>query len=163
MKTSFALALVVIVVIVGASGWYYYAARSVPVQNSASSCSDPDSISTHVYNPSRLEIIRACVNLGGIVDTVIPERDGDYHIWMNLDAAYHDLSNDPSIHGGDLVVEIICVGPVSQPDAVPSCQGYTNHLTLPGSGQHVTLSGPYVYDTAHDWYEVHPVYSLVIS
>ncbi|HZY93965.1 MAG TPA: hypothetical protein VFE98_03780 [Candidatus Bathyarchaeia archaeon] len=163
MKTSLALGLIVIVVIVGASGWYYYATHHGPVQNSASSCSDPNSISDHIYNPSRLEIVRACVTVAGLVDTVIPERDGDYHIWLNLDAAYHDLNNDPSIHGGDLVVEIICVGSVSQPDAITSCQGYTNHITIPGSGQHITVSGPYVYDTAHDWYEVHPVYSLVVS
>ncbi len=149
--------------IVGAGGFYYYTLHAGAVQNSASSCSDPNAIRDHVYNPSRLETVRACVTIAGVVDTVLPERDGDCHVWLNLDVTYHDLSNDPSIHGGDLVVEILCVGSVTQPDAVCSCQGYTNHITVPQSGQRITVSGPYVYDTAHGWYEVHPVYSLVTS
>lgn len=72
-------------------------------------------------------------------------------------------SNDQYQYG-DLVVEIICVSPPSQSDAIPACQNYTNQIPVPNAGQHITITGPYVLDTEHyNWAEIHPVYSLVVG
>jgi hypothetical protein len=131
-----------------------------------SNCRDPASISTHVYNPSRLEIVRQCVTASGTVDRVIEENDGDVHLRLGLDRAYANLTNSANdqYQYGDLVVEIICVGPITQADAVSACQGYTNNISIPDVGDHITVSGPYVLDTEHyNWAEIHPVYALSIT
>lgn len=61
---------------------------------------------------------------------------------------------------GDLAVEIVCVNPVRQQDAVASCSTPPASLNLrpPSVGAHTSVSGPYVLDTAHGWMEVHPLY-----
>ena len=130
------------------------------------SCRDPTSISSHVYNPSRLQIVKQCVTASGTVDRVIEENDGDVHLRLSLDTAYANLTNSANdqYQYGDLVVEIICVGPITQADAVSACQGYANSIPVPDVGEHVTISGPYVLDTEHyNWAEIHPVYTLTIT
>ncbi len=110
-----------VLVVVGMS--YYYSSHNTPP------CADPDSISGHVYNPSRLDIIRSC-----------------------------------QYQYGDLVVEIICALPITQSDAMSACQNYTNNITIPSIDDHITVTGPYILDTAHyNWAEIHPVYTLTIS
>jgi hypothetical protein len=97
---------------------------------------------------------------------VIQEADGDVHVRTNLDQAYRNLTNSANdqYQYGDLVVEIICVTPPSQTDAIPACQNYTNQIQVPSAGQHIKITGPYVLDTDHyNWAEIHPVYSLVIG
>ena len=129
------------------------------------SCRDPASTSSHVYNPSRLQIVKQCVTASGTVDRVIEENDGDVHLRLGLDQAYSNLTNSANdqYQYGDLVVEIICVGPIAQADAVSACQGYANSIPVPDVGEHVTVSGPYVLDTEHyNWAEIHPVYRLTI-
>ena len=34
------------------------------------------------------------------------------------------------------------------------------HLAKPKIGQHVTVTGPYVWDSFHGWNEIHPVWSI---
>jgi hypothetical protein len=83
-----------------------------------------------------------------------------------LDPAYKDLTNaaNDQYQFGGLVVEIICVGPITYPPAVSACQGYANMIPVPNVGQHITITGPYVLDTEHyNWAEIHPVYSLTVS
>jgi hypothetical protein len=83
-----------------------------------------------------------------------------------LDAAYGNLTNSANdlYQYGDLVVEIICVGQITQTDAVSACQNYSNNIPVPNVGQRITVSGPYVLDTDHyNWAEIHPVYSLTVS
>jgi hypothetical protein len=135
-------------------------------QCTVSNCRDPASISSHVYNPSRLQIVKQCVTASGTVDRVIEENDGDVHLRLGLDQAYANLTNSANdqYQYGDLVVEIICVGPITQADAVSACQGYTNSIPIPNVGEHVTVSGPYVLDTEHyNWAEIHPVYALTMT
>ena len=82
---------------------------------------------------------------------------------MSLDAAYGNLTNSANLYG-ELVVEIVCVGQVTQSDAVSACQNYSNSIPVPGPGEHISVSGPYVLDTEHgDWAEIHPVYQLAIT
>ncbi|HZY46201.1 MAG TPA: hypothetical protein VFE96_00240, partial [Candidatus Bathyarchaeia archaeon] len=82
----------------------------------------------------------------------------------SLDSAYSNLTNSANLYGEELVVEIICVGQVTQPDAVSECQNYSNSIPLPSVGEHISVSGPYVLDTEHgNWAEIHPVYQLIIT
>ncbi len=161
-----AIAVVLIAVIGGVAGFYVYSSRRVPTENVASTCRDPDSISSHVYNPDRLEVVKQCVTVSGIVENVRPEDDGDYHVRLRLDPAYANLTNDAnySYQHGDLVVEIICATTVTPSDAMAACENYNNPFPVPTIGQHITVSGPYVFDNDHyGWAEIHPVYSLIIS
>ena len=157
-----ALVAVSVLVVVGAS---YYVSHNGPPGSNTSQCSDPDSISSHVYNPYRLNTIKSCITASGIVDNVIQEADGDYHLRLALDSQYSNLTNAGNQHQyNDLVVEIICALPVTQPDAVSACQNYTNRIAIPSINDHITVTGPYVLDTNHyNWAEIHPVYTLTIS
>ena len=161
---AIALAVVALSVAVGAS--YYYASHNGPSSSDHSQCSDPDSISSHVYNPYRLQIIKSCITASGVVDNILQEADGDYHLRLALDSQYSNLTNNANdqYQNYDLVVEIICALPVNQPDAVSACQTYTNNITIPSINDHITVTGPYVLDTSHNnWAEIHPVYTLTIS
>lgn len=134
--------------------------------NETSACRDPDSISSHVYVPGRLQTVKSCITASGTVEAKRGEADGDYHILVQLDSQYANLTNQANVEyqHGWLVVEIICVLQVNQTDAIGPCQDYTNQIPIPDVGQHVTFSGPYVLDSEHFyWAEVHPVYSLTIS
>jgi hypothetical protein len=135
-------------------------------QCTGSTCSVPASITSHVYNPYRLQIVKQCISASGTVDRVIQEADGDIHIRLGLDSAYSNFTNSANdqYQYGELVVEIICAGPITQADAVSACQGYTNNIPISDVGEHVIVSGPYVLDTEHyNWAEIHPVYSLTIT
>jgi len=141
MKTPLLIPLIIVALVGSLAGFYLYD-RFIPT--SSSSCSDPSSISTHVYNPYRLQIVKSCITASGTVDKVIEEADGDVHLRTNLDRAYSSLTNSANdqYQYGDLVVEIICVNPPSQTDAQPSCQNYTNQIPVPSAGQHITITGP---------------------
>jgi hypothetical protein len=160
------VAITIAVVVVGVTfGNYYYSLyRSAP-QKTAPVCSDPYSTESHIYNPDRLVVYKDCQTVSGIVDRVIVEADGDYHIRLGLDTAYQNLTNsvNNSDQYGDLVLEIVCANTVTQTDAVGVCQNYVNHVTVPQEGQHIIATGPYVWDTDHGWTEIHPVYSLTIT
>jgi len=145
---------------------YYYVSRNGPSAIDHSSCSDPDSVSSHVCNPYRLHLVESCITASGIIDNVIQEADGDYHVRLALDSQYSNLTNaaNDQYQNSDLVVEIICALPITQSDAVSACQNYTNNITIPSVNDHITVTGPYVLDTDHySWAEIHPVYTLTIS
>ena len=169
MKTPILVAILIVALVGSLAGFYLYDQfRLSPGASSTSSspCRDPASISSHVYNPYRLQTVKSCITASGTVDNVIEEADGDVHLRTNLDQAYNNLTNSANdkYQYGDLVVEIICVNPPSQTDAIPACQNYTNQIPVPNVGQHITITGPYVLDTDHyNWAEIHPVYSLVIG
>jgi hypothetical protein len=160
------VAITIAVVVVGVTlGSYYYGLYRSASQKTAPSCSDPYSTESHIYNPDRLVVYKDCQTVSGIVDRVIVEADGDYHIRLGLDAPYQNLTNsvNNSDQYGDLVLEIVCANTVTQTDAVDACQNYLNHVTIPQEGQHIIATGPYVLDTDHGWTEIHPVYSLTIT
>src|SRR2546428_4019117 len=143
MKGPLVVALVIVSLVGAATGFYLYN-RFIPSpgagSTSSTTCGDPVSISSHVYNPSRLQIVKPCITASGTVDRVIEEADGDVHVRTILDQAYVNLTNSANdqYQYGDLVVEIICVNPPSQMDAIPACQDYTNQIPDPSAGQHIT-------------------------
>src|SRR5437879_1154890 len=144
MKARPAVALMTVVLVGSLAGFYLYDCFNGG-STSTSSCSDPASISSHVYNPYRLQIVKPCITASGTVDRVIEEADGDVHLRTNLDPAYSNLTNSGN-EGypkyGDLVVEIICVNPPSQTDAIPACQNYTNQIPVHSAGHHIVTTGP---------------------
>ena len=141
-----AVALTVAVALVAAGVTAYYVSHNGPPGSNNSQCNDPDSISSHVYNPYRLTIVKSCIITSGVVDNVLQEADGDYHVRLALDSQYNNLTNSANdqYQYGDLVVEIICALPITQSDAVSACQGYTNNITIPSINDHITVTGPYV-------------------
>jgi len=117
----------------------------------------------YVYNPTRLEVLAACVRVTGTVAAVRREADGDLHILLDLDAPHRDLLR-PANQGeelGDLVVEPVCVRGVTQADAIDVCASDPDPMTgpFPSVGDHVWMEGRYVLDLQHGgWAELHPLY-----
>jgi hypothetical protein len=110
MKAPLVVALVIVSLVGVVAGFYFYDRFN---GGSTSSCSDPASISSHVYNPYRLQIVKSCTTASGTVDSLIDEADGDIHLRLNLDSTYSNLTNsvNDQYQYSDLVVEIICVNP----------------------------------------------------
>jgi hypothetical protein len=143
-----------------------------PIPPADTNC-DP-SLQRHVYHPARLIVKQQCTAVTGTIvdatagkepDGARHEQDGDTHGWLKLDPEFQNLVNagNRSDEGGNLVFEIVCKYPVTQPDAKAACQGYTDHVTLPRVGSHVRIVGTYVQDTFHgQWMEIHPVTSITV-
>jgi hypothetical protein len=108
-------------------------------------------------------VLAPCLHASGTVAAKRAEADGDYHILIVLDPPYAGLVNaanqGPEL--GDLVVEPVCVLPVTQADAVAPCAPNKTPLDVSGIsiGQHIWIEGRYVTDTDHGgWAEFHPLY-----
>jgi hypothetical protein len=130
--------------------------NSVPAY--AESC-DP-TLWDHVYHQARLNTIKTCITVTGIIDHNKSEPDGDHHIRVHLDPQYSDLVNsaNENLQAGDLVVEPICDHePAGSTAAIDSCAGYQSQVVIPPEGTHVQITGRYVLDTKHGWTEIHPV------
>jgi hypothetical protein len=152
------------------------AAPTTPSTTPSTEC-DP-TIAAHVYHPQRLIVRQECISVTGtIVDATATqtkkeldgtrhEPDGDTHGWLKVDPGFESLLNSGNMNdeGGNLVFEIICKFPVTQPDAKTACQGYTDQVSLPPVGSHVRIVGRYVRDTFHgQWNEIHPVTSMAVT
>jgi len=157
--------IAVILVAVAAVGTTVYYASELSIMRTSSLCRDSNNIGSHIYNPARLQVFKDCVTVSGIVDSVIMEDDGDYHVWFHVDAQYANLPNSVNndYRPGDLLAEIICATTVNQQDAFLACENYTNQIPIPNMNQNISVTGPYVLDLTHGWMEVHPVYSLLVS
>ena len=125
---------------------------------SAATCGDPHA---HVYHPDRLQLLAPCVTVTGVVDVIRNERDGDLHVLLRLDPGQEKYLNAKNaLELGDLVLEPVCVRQVTQADAIDACAGYSNPLTIPAVGSHISVTGPWVHDLDHGWLEIHPVSSF---
>jgi hypothetical protein len=86
-----------------------------------------------VYHSPRLEVKKRCAVASGVVTKVKFEQfDGDVHVELRTD------------DGEQLVVEVI-----PQDRTV---------VRIPDTGAQVTVVGPRVWDTTHDWAEIHPAW-----
>jgi len=135
----------------------------------SSACVQPNDPNSHVYHPARLQVIQPCVTVTGVIDFERKEADGDYHIGLKLDPPYANLVNDCNrtclggAEHGDLVVEPVCLLPVTQSDAISACAGYHNPLVIPPVGSHVRVKGALVEDLDHGaWREIHPVMEITV-
>lgn len=116
----------------------------------------------HIYHPDRLRLIQRCKTVHGTVKELAWEPDGDLHIRLATRTALVNAAND-HYQDGDLVLEEICQGSVTQADAVGACRGVPHNLTVPSAGDKVTVTGSYVLDQNHGWMEIHPVTTLTIT
>jgi len=135
-----------------------------------------------VYLPSRLHVRKDCVTVSGTVDCVRHEDDGDIHIRLRVDPAYRRLLTSANAFqqctrykGPHLVVEII--PPKARLPFVTNGANLGGFVTpaTPKVGDHVTVTGPYVWDTnaLHDviyrgknvknWAEIHPAWNVTID
>ncbi len=133
---------------------------STAMAHSSNNCDQ--SLWNHVYHPNRLQVNDPCITVTGTIDRTKAEPDGDLHIRVNLDPQFANLINDGNMVGqaGDLVVEPICQGQISQSDAMAACQDFHQDINIPSKGTHVTITGDYVLDNEHGWMEIHPVTSI---
>ena len=133
-----------------------------PTSTAAAACAPTDQ-DQYVYSPDRLVVEAGCIHVTGVVEAVRTEADGDFHILLALDPAYAHLLT-PANQGeelGDLVVEPICVGAVSQTSAMAACASDPDPLRppYPGVGDKIWMEGRFVFDLDHGgWAELHPLY-----
>jgi hypothetical protein len=133
-----------------------------PPVPSAAGCTPTDQ-DRYVYHPGRLAVQVACLRVTGTVAAVRYEADGDLHILLALDPAFAHLLTpaNQGVELGDLVIEPVCVRPVSQADAIATCASDPDPLAgpFPVVGERVWMEGRYVFDLDHGgWAELHPLY-----
>ncbi len=118
----------------------------------------------HVYNAERLFVVEKCKKVNGYIRYIRSEKDGDFHILLELDKGQEKLINGKNIarQKGCLVVEPVCAARVTQPGAEASCGTFVNRVKIPPAGTHVTVTGTYVLDKHHGWMEIHPVTGIEI-
>lgn len=117
----------------------------------------------HIYNPTRLQVIKSCITVTGTVEVIRHEADGDQHVLIRLDPQFSNLVNSINIskQHGDLVIEPVCNSSPSQQDTIDQgvCDGFNQDFNLT-IGEHISILGAYVLDTQHGWNELHPVTSI---
>lgn len=123
-----------------------------------------DSVWKHVYHPDRFLVKKQTLTITGIVTKIISEADGDLHIRVKLDSNANTLLNDGNYKYQDscLVIEIIYAHQPKQTDAVEKSKGYINTIYIPKKGQHIRVTGTYVFDKEHAWNELHPVFRVEV-
>src|SRR2546425_2986092 len=95
MKAPLVVALVIVSLVGVVTGFYFWDRFILSPggsSTSSSNCTDPASISSHIYNSYRLQIVKSCITASGTVDRVIQEADGDVHVRLNLDQACSNLT-----------------------------------------------------------------------
>jgi hypothetical protein len=119
-----------------------------------------------IYQSDRLQILAACRHAAGRVVSVVPEDDGDYHVWIVLDPAYSDLMNAEDHFQGKptMLAEIVpdCAADSPPPDSSSAHRCPPTRLAIPTAGERIAIDGPWVLDTNHGWREIHPVDTIVI-
>ena len=131
------------------------------------------SLWAHVYHgrfptaEDRLQVISPCLTVSGVIVNARPEKDGDWHIQLDLDPEYRSLLNQANLdkQHGHLVLEPICSRSVSQRDTVAEGVCDEFRQTIFGRdliGKRVTATGAYVIDAEHHWMELHPVTAIVL-
>lgn len=159
------LLIIISIAALGAINTSVSISPSSPTVSNAVCVGDPHA---HVYSPDRLQVIAACVELTGTIDSEVAQPDGDYHVRLHLDPGQTCAgqlcinAQNVSDQAGDLILEPVCENPITQADAVEACQDYHNPLVLPPLNSHVKVTGPFVLDTDHGWNEIHPLESITI-
>lgn len=164
------LFVAVLLVVVGSI--FYVATRNATSKENNQGASCDMSLWAHVYHgrfPSaedRLHIINPCISVSGIIKAARREKDGDWHVLLDLDPEFSSLLNQANSEEqhGYLVLEPMCSNPVTQNDTLEEgvCEGFTQSIFgTDFIGQRVVVAGAYVIDMEHGWTEIHPVTSMV--
>ena len=106
-----------------------------------------------VYRQDRLRVLTACETAVVTIASARLERDGDADILADPEPAFRRLlgpGND-SDAGGKLVVEIPCQGPVTQGDAMGTCNNFKGTRLSPplAPGERVVAAAHWVEDKNH--------------
>jgi hypothetical protein len=138
---------------------------AVVATNTASATSSAgcdQSLWSHVYNPTRLTVLKQCTTVTGTVAESNVDDDGDQHFLVKLDPGQDQLLTKRNIKkkNGDLVAEIVCANKPKLKKAKSACAGWSNPVPLPSVGAHVSVTGSFVFDTSNGWNEIHPVSSV---
>lgn len=117
----------------------------------------------YVWHPQRLLVKAACIRVTGVIQAVRKEADGDLHLRLALDPQFTYLLTpaNQGVEHGDLVIEPVCVRPVTLVVAIAICASDHDPLAppFPVVGDRVWMEGRYVVDLAHSgWAELHPLY-----
>jgi hypothetical protein len=128
----------------------------------SSSAGCDQSLWNHVYDPTRLTVLKQCTTVTGTVAESNVDDDGDQHFLVKLDPGQDQLLTKKNIKkkNGDLVGEIVCANKVKIKKARSACAGWSNPVPLPSVGAHVSVTGTFVLDTHNGWNEIHPVSSV---
>jgi len=170
-----AAALALVLVLCGLSGCSHLKALT------SGQCKSGDPLAG-VYLPSRLTVKNACTTVSGTVDCVKHEPDGDYHVRLRPDPAYRRLltaanafqqcTNQQSPH---LVVEIIPQDGAGLFSDNSATRGGFRTPAASVAGEHVTVTGPLVWDSnllhdlvypgknVRDWAEIHPAWNVTVD
>jgi len=155
--------------------------RQAPPQLRSGECKPGDPLAG-VYIPSRLAVKNACTTVTGTVDCVQQEPDGDIHIRLRLDPPYRKLltaanavQQCPNQKDPHLVVEIIPQNGQGLFEDNSASEGGFLTPVAPAAGAHVTVTGPYVWDSnllhdleypgksVKDWAEIHPAWNVTVD
>jgi hypothetical protein len=138
-------------------------AGRLPSAAAASGCRGGNPMA-NVWWPNRLKVLSSCKTASGTITHSDVQADGDGHYYMKVDRQYAWMLNkaNKATYGGTLILEIV---PADQPGCVkgkPVKDGICTaaHLRALKIGQHVTVTGPWVWDSYHGWNEIHPVWSI---
>ncbi len=125
--------------------------------------SDETEAMDQVYNPQRLRILNLCQEASGTVTFFEEWSDGDWNVYVDLDAGSENLVNAPGINniqawqqgqGADMIWEAI-------PRDLGPCDPNPGDLgPAPSAGESLRVRGVYVYDKWHQWYELHPLVQI---
>jgi hypothetical protein len=106
-----------------------------------------------VYRQDRLRVMNACETAIVTIASARLEPDGDADILADPDDRFRRLlgpGNDREA-GGKLVIEIPCQGPVSQADAMGTCNGFRGTRISPplAAGERIVAAAHWVEDRNH--------------
>jgi hypothetical protein len=118
----------------------------------------------YVYNPSRLDVIKKCKTVTGVIEESSVDDDGDQHMLLKLDKGQDDILTERNMKKkqGDLVIEAVCANKPVLKKVGNTCNGYINKIQLPKIGDHVSVTGSLVIDSHNGWAEIHPITKLEV-
>lgn len=121
-----------------------------------------ESLSNHIYNPGRLEVVDRCISVTGTVAKVEKSADGDYVIHVIPDKGYEVLTNEHNFdqHEGALPVRAICQH--KDKEKKTECSGLNKEIAIPAKGARVRVVGTYVLNrtTIYAAGEIYPATSI---
>jgi hypothetical protein len=135
-----------------------------------SACPPADQATYGAYASDRLVVHNPCQHMIGTLSAAAEgETDGDVDIYVNVDPEYASLTGRPQnvndvrrfSYGGNLLMELM----PRDGQSIDSATGQTRppHIPVPNAGDKVDVWGAWVFDSAHGYYEIHPVFSMSTS
>ncbi|HEV7128179.1 MAG TPA: hypothetical protein VGN32_12135 [Ktedonobacterales bacterium] len=126
----------------------------------------PNDQDQYVYDPTRLQVLQACIRVTGTVDGMWVATDGDTNLLLRLDPPYQHLltpGNEEGEERGDLGVEAVCTVSPVDPIVMALCANDRDPYAQPAPrlGAHVWMEGRYILDLNHGSHaELHPLYRM---